>query len=362
MSIGMFAHSHTQRIAGLTAAVALALGVVVTAPADARTTRSTTGLFGSADPTFDGAYRQSMALLGLSAANAPVPTAAVTWLTGQQCASGAFQSYRADTAVPCSAPNPATFSGPDSNSTALAAMALQAVGKAGQATRAANALIAAQNADGGWGYTIGGASDVNSTGLSIAAIKGASPSDFHAARTAVNKATGYLKAVQIPCAAAADARFGLPFQPGQKADALASAQGLIGIAGTLPATRVRAAAVRNATCKDTLERQVASFVDQLVRSTGGPLPSAFDSTKTDWNSTANAVIALAAAGGAQPAVALGVKALGANVVAYTGIGPTASPAALGTLIQAAVVSGTSPRRFGTPSTNLVVSLLATVQK
>lgn len=350
-----------RRIVGAAAAgLAAGLTLSLAAPVGAVTTRSTPGLFGSSDPTYDGVYRQSMAVLGLTAAKAPVPASSVAWLVAQQCANGSYQAYRADTAVPCAAPDTTSFTGPDSNSTALGAMALQATGRAPSAKRAVAALVRTQNADGGWGYILGGASDVNSTGLVLAALKGVpAPKSV---RGAVDRATGYLRAAQIACSASVDSRFGLPYQPGQKADALASAQGLIGLAGTLPATPATASSVRNTTCSDPITAKVASFLDQLVRTTHGAIPSALDSTKPDWNGTATAVLALAAAGGARPAVVLGLKALGANLAAYTGTGATTSPAALGTLIQAAVAGDTSPRRFGTGRTNLVVTLLATLQK
>lgn len=350
-----------RRLTGAAAAtIAAALTLSLAAPVNAVTARSNSGLFGSSDATYDGVYRQSMALLGLTVANAPVPAASTAWLVGQQCANGSYQSYRADTSVACTAPDPASFTGPDSNSTALGAMALQAVGKDAQATKAVAALLSTQNADGGWGYTLGGTSDVNSTGLALAAVKGIAITK--ASRAAVNRATGYIKAAQIACTAPVESRFGLPYQPGQPVNALASGQGLIGIAGTLPAQPAAARSVRNAGCRDSIERQVASYLDQLIRTTQGAIPDAFGSGKTDWNATASAVIGLAASGGARPAVVIGLKALGANTVEYTGSGTTASPAALGTLIQAAVAGGTSPRRFGTTKTNLVVNLLATVQK
>lgn len=350
-----------RRLTGAAAAtIATALTLTLAAPVNAVAVRSNSGLFGSADATFDGVYRQSMALLGLAAAKAPIPASTISWLVAQQCANGSYASYRADTSVACPAPDPAKFTGPDSNSTALAAMALQTVGKQAQATKAVTALLSAQNADGGWGYTLGGASDVNSTGLALAAVKAVATTK--ASRASVNRATGYVKAAQVACTAPVESRFGLPYQPGQAVNALASGQGLIGIAGTLPAQPASTPSVRTAGCKDSIGRQVASFLDQLIRTTQGAIPDAFGSGKTDWNATANAVIGLAASGGARPAVVVGLKALGGNTLAYTGSGTTASPAALGTLIQAAVAGGTSPRRFGATRINLVVNLLATVQK
>lgn len=360
-----------RRVAGAaTAALAVALTMSLAAPSLASAspaapsapsgTRATSGLFGSADATYDGVYRQSMALLGLSAASASLPAPAVAWLVGQQCADGSFQAFRADPSAPCSAPDPAAFTGPDSNSTALAAMALTAAGRSAQARRAVASLTTRQNADGGWGYTLGGASDVNSTGLALAAISGAPTT--RVTRSAITRATSYLAKAQIGCTAPVTSRFGLPYQPGQNADVLASAQGLIGLAGTLPARPGRAASVRAVTCSDSTTRQVASFLDRAMRRTDGAIPSVLDSTKTDWNTTANAVIGLAAAGGASRAVAVGLRALGDNQAAYIGQGAGTSPAAVGTLIQAATASGADPRSFGRGAVNLVSRLLATLQK
>ena len=63
-----------------------------------------------------------------------MPASAVMWLAGQQCPNGGFQVYLAKTSAPCDDPSPATYSGPDSNSTALAAMALLSVCRTKQAT------------------------------------------------------------------------------------------------------------------------------------------------------------------------------------------------------------------------------------
>ena len=128
-------HTHT-RIAGATriprrltialiAAVALAAGLV-SSPAHAAEP-DTRGLFGIQDPTYDGVYRQSAAILGLTATSAPVPAPAVEWLLRQQCADGSFASYRPDPAQPCPAADPGNYTGPDTNSTAAAVMALNAL-------------------------------------------------------------------------------------------------------------------------------------------------------------------------------------------------------------------------------------------
>lgn len=53
-----------------------------------QTTGADTGLFGSADPTYDGTFRQALAILGLRANGQSVASSATTWLLGQQCAGG----------------------------------------------------------------------------------------------------------------------------------------------------------------------------------------------------------------------------------------------------------------------------------
>ena len=100
---------------------ATAAGVLLaTAPALA----GDAGLYGSSDPTFDGVYRQSLSVLALEASDRKVPASAIKWLKKQQCADGGFEAYRSDAASPCQTPDPNSFSGQDSNSTALAAAAL----------------------------------------------------------------------------------------------------------------------------------------------------------------------------------------------------------------------------------------------
>jgi hypothetical protein len=353
MSLTKISAAAAALVVGLTAWVTPA-GASPTAPT---ANRSTNGLFGSADPTYDGTFRQSMALLGLTAAKAPLPTSAVAWLVTQQCANGSFQAYRADISQPCPAPNPAAFSGPDSNSTALGAMALRAAGRTAQAARAVTALLSTQNADGGWGYTLGGTSDVNSTGLALAAV-----TREGRAKAASVKATAYLRKAQASCSAPATSRFGLPYQPGGPVDVLSSAQGLIGLAGTLPIAPTTSPSVRKVTCSSAPGARVAAFLDRVVRTTDGAIPSVVDSTETDWNTTAVASLALSAAGGAPRGVSIALAALGQNTTAYTGSGATASPAALGTLIQAAAAGGANPRKFGSTRANLVAILLATLQK
>ena len=144
------------------------------------------GLFGVQDPTFDGSFRQGLSLAALAAVgmttSAPV-TAAEAWLTGQQCPDGGWTSYITVT-NPCNG-NPATFAGPDTNSTAVAIQGLEAQGAIGPmgAAKALSFISGAQDADGGWGFFPNaagapGSTDPDSTALVIQAIValGQSPS------------------------------------------------------------------------------------------------------------------------------------------------------------------------------------------
>lgn len=351
------------RITAAVMTVALVGSAVLPTAAQAAPVRDS-GLFGSADPTYDGAFRQSMAIIGLRSATAPVPAAASAWLAAQQCAGGAFQAYRADTSAPCSPPDPAAFSGPDSNSTALAAMALRSVGRNAAAQRAVTALVTAQNADGGWGYTLGSPSDVNSTALTLAALKGspARTSNRTPVNRAIGRSTAYLERAQVPCTASPATRFGLPYQPGQAVDALASGQALIGIAGSLPFGHIAVTSVARTGCDDVLIQQVSAYLDRLIRTNRGLIPSALDSSQVDWNATATAIVGLSSAGAAPAALRIGMAALGAHTGEYVAPKGVSSPAALGTLIQAAVGAGASPRSFGTTKANLVSQLLGTVRR
>ena len=123
--------------------------VTPTASADA-------GLFGSRDPTYDGVYRQGLALLALDAAGGAIPEFGQLADPPALC-QWSFMAYRANLRIPCSAPSSTTYSGPDTNSTALAVVALNAVRRHGETDRAAKWLVSHQNpSDGGWAYPPGG--------------------------------------------------------------------------------------------------------------------------------------------------------------------------------------------------------------
>jgi hypothetical protein len=210
--------------------------------ATSRTSGPDKGLFGAADPTFDGAFRQGVALAGLKAAGVPASNAAVTrgvaWLKRQQCADGMWTSYRSDTSVPCPAADPSTFAGPDTNSTGMAAQGLAAYGLHPRAATTLSSLQAIQSADGGFPFLAapGQASDPDSTALSIQGILalGGSPTT---ARWRVAGVGPYaaLAAYQLGCADSVADR-GAYFFPGDRSPSvLATVQSVVAAAGkTLP--------------------------------------------------------------------------------------------------------------------------------
>jgi LPXTG-motif cell wall-anchored protein len=165
------------------------------------------GLFGSADPSFDGAFREGLALLALHAVGV-ANAAGVAWLEQQQCADGSWTAFRPNTAVPCPAVDPATFSGPDTNSTALAVLGLHTQGATTAAANGVNALKAVRNAGGAWGFLARSdqATDANSTGVVLEALRTVTGAADAQGITA-------LLALQVDCTAAAADRGGIAFQP-----------------------------------------------------------------------------------------------------------------------------------------------------
>jgi hypothetical protein len=170
--------------------------------ASEQTSGSNVGLFGAQDATFDGAYRQGLALSALAAvgmtSSAQVATA-VSWLDGQQCPDGGWTSLITPN-NPCNG-DPANFAGPDTNSTAQAIEGLSAQGALASkpARLAARFLAAAQNSDGGWGYepntaTAPGSTDPDSTALVIQSIMalGKSPSSAAYIRGSANPVSALL--------------------------------------------------------------------------------------------------------------------------------------------------------------------------
>ncbi len=224
------AHSRRpSRTAALLAALAAALTVLplfaASAAAAPKADPVLVGLYGSADPTYDGVFRQSLGILGILAAGGSPADEAVQWLLDQQCADGGFMSFNPAPSAACLAADPANFTGEDTNSSALAAEALAGLGRTTQADAALAFLADARNKDGGWPYIPGGDSDPNSTGLVLMARSS------HG--TAVDQAAvDYVAHLQVGCGQPASDRGGIasPFSGGAP-DLLATVQVVPGTAG-----------------------------------------------------------------------------------------------------------------------------------
>ncbi|MCL2551356.1 MAG: hypothetical protein FWE75_04355 [Actinomycetia bacterium] len=352
-----------RRRAATVLAAATAL-TALTAPA-ALAAAPPAGLYGSGDPTYDGVWRQSYALLALHTAGVVPAASATGWLTGQQCADGGFPSYRADTATPC-APK-----AEDTNATGIAVQALAALGGQDAAVGKATAwLKKVQNADGGWSYNPGGPSDPDSTAVVLGAFAatGTAPQDV---RTAGGKSPyDALRGFQSGCAAKTADRGAFTYPMNGKkavnakatADAVRASQGagfVVRPAGSDVAADAPAC-TGAATVADPYAALApkasglagAAWLAAQLTAGGGHLtaltPGA-DKPTPDYGTTADAVVALAA-GGQRSAATSAYTWLAANSATWA----HGNPAALAQLILAAGATGADPRSAG--GANLVQQL------
>jgi hypothetical protein len=176
----------------------------------ARTTGTDKGLFGVQSPTYDGAFRQGLALAALKAAHVPGSNprvaAGVTWIVKQQCSNGLWQAYRSNPANACAPANPSNFTGPDTNSTSMAVQGIAAWGGHPKRSLVLQSLDRVQSANAGFPYIAAPnqAADPNSTALVIQTLiaEGSSPT-----------ATMWLKGTKTPFTALASYQLGCA-QPG----------------------------------------------------------------------------------------------------------------------------------------------------
>ncbi|WP_369388897.1 prenyltransferase/squalene oxidase repeat-containing protein [Streptomyces sp. CG1] len=312
------------------------------------------GLYGKADPAFDGVWRQSLTLIAQRTLGFRPAAQAVDWLAGQQCASGAFAPFRADPAKACDGKVAV-----DTNNTAAAVQALKAVGGHDNAVgKAVTWLKSVQNKDGGWGYSPGGASDTNSTSVVVGALAtaGADPASV---RTSGKSPYDLLAVMSLPCDQ--DGGGALAFQPDKKgkpaANADATAAGVLGAlgkgfvaeAGKAPAQQACAKAGHPTPAQ--LADNAGAYLAEAVAKTGhlqSALPGATD--QPDYGNTVDTVVALAADGRTEQAK----KAydwLEKNAGTWAA---QSGPAAYAQLILAAHAIGAQPGDFG--GTSLVRSL------
>ncbi|MFE5840248.1 prenyltransferase/squalene oxidase repeat-containing protein [Streptomyces niveus] len=331
------------------------------APAD--TPPLPAGMYGTTDPTYDGVWRQSLAMLAQRAVNVMPADSSVNWLLGQQCDSGAFPAYRPDATKPCDATTVV-----DTNSTAAAVQTLAALMKYPDAmNNGISWLASAQNKDGGWGYSAGAPSDANSTALVIGALAAGGAPVGTRLSTEGRSPYQSLISFAIPC----DAKEGggaFGYQPDKSgkllpnADATAAAL-LGGVGKRMVTTGVEPGPAP--VCQDlhplTPERAArngASYLVKTMAKTGHldqpPMPGAEDSAPLpDYGNTADAVVALTTAGYGDQAAA-SMKWLEKNSADWA---KASGPAAYAQLIFAAHTTGTDPRTFD--GVDLVKALNAT---
>ena len=336
--------------AALAATTLLASPAAAAAPAPAPVAAaapSTIGLFGAQNPTYDGVYRQSLAILGLVATGHTPNAPAIAWLLAQQCSDGSFTAYRANTSAAC------TPASEDENATAAAIQALVALGK--PTATAVAALKHFQLPDGGfYDNTAFGpaASDANSTGLALSALVAAGVNTATVASTTGKTGDTYLRSVQIPCNATVGAgAYDFQGEATLHANDYATVQGLLGELGKAfpvsPAASTGSTPACPATVTDAATSAAAatSYLAARLAATKGAIPSAFGSG-TDWTTTANAVLDLEAAGAGTTAVAPALTALEAGTKAYVQTAGAYAPGPLATLLIVAHASGVDPGAFG----------------
>ncbi|MFF0226642.1 prenyltransferase/squalene oxidase repeat-containing protein [Streptomyces sp. NPDC004629] len=349
---------------GVLAAAAPALAA---SPSPSSSTVLPSGLYGDSDPKYDGVWRQSLALLAQRTVSVTPAAKAVDWLTGQQCANGAFAAFRAEPARACDAKVMT-----DTNSTAAAVQALAALGGHEDATgKAVTWLKSVQNEDGGWAYAPGGASDANSTAVVIGALAAAGERPAEVAKGGRSPYDALLK-LALPCTGEGAGAFA--YQPDKKgaltANADATAAAVVGALGAGldaktgkpdQASGKESGKESGTGCVDsdplTPEQAAANGAGYLAKAVAedGHLTSALAGApeQPDYGNTADAVVALAAQGGAQRA-AKPLAWLEKNAAAWA---KQSGPAGYAQLIFAAHAAGADPRDFG--GTDLVRALNAT---
>lgn len=289
--------SISQRLAGTFAAFTAALLIASSLSTPAFAAQS--GLFGSQDPTYDGVFRQSLAVVALRSHGQPVPASAQSWLMSQQCPDGAFEAFRADTKASCKESDPETYSGKDTNSTAMGAVALFALGKKARALKAVAWLRAAQNNDGGLPWLKGLESDSASTALAMLAQRTVGAKAFvKQGRSMVT----YLRTTMLGCDSPTSIRGAMSFQkssPLVPSD-LTTAQAAAALSATFPIIpQPRSSRVSVLPCTKSrpvlsaigIREALVGYIANRLADNRFIIPSAWGSS-ADWSSTSWSVLAL----------------------------------------------------------------------
>jgi hypothetical protein len=346
---------NVRRSAAATAAAVTVIGLAAPAavadpsPAPSASPSLPSGLYGNTDPQYDGVWRQSLALLAQHTVGVRPAVKAVDWLAGQQCADGSFAPFRAEPGKACDAKAMV-----DTNSTAAAVQALAALGGHDAVTgKAVSWLKSVQNKDGGWPYTPGGPSDTNSTSVVIGALAAAGVKPESVVKDGKSPYDA-LTAFALPCSADGGGAFA--YQPDKKgrleANADATAAAVVGALGQGLAAEGSSGKDSGgaARCVDgdkpdpaRAAANGAAYLARAVAKDGhltSVLPGATD--QPDYGNTADAVVALAAQGGAAQAQKP-LKWLERHAEAWADQG---GPAAYAQLVFAAHAAGADPRDFG----------------
>ncbi|MFJ2769860.1 prenyltransferase/squalene oxidase repeat-containing protein [Streptomyces sp. NPDC087300] len=328
---------------------------------DAKPSPSTalpSGLYGKSDPKFDGVFRQSYALLAQHTEGVKPAAKAVDWLTGQQCASGGYAAYRADASAPCDSKTMV-----DSNSTAAAVQALAALGGEKKTVgKSVEWLKSVQNTDGGWGYNPGLPTDANSTGIVIGALVSAGENPADVKSKDGKSAYDALPELAMDCGKDGGA-FGLadPKSGKLSPNADATAAGVLGGLGKgLVVSQPKKGQPTNPKCAkpENVTQAASNGVGYLLDTLGktddhlmSSMPGADD--QPDFGNTADAVLALAAAGEKDQAKK-SAEWLSKNSADWA---KQSGPAAYSQLVFAANAAGMDARDFG--GADLVKQLNAT---
>ncbi|AWK08329.1 prenyltransferase/squalene oxidase repeat-containing protein [Streptomyces spongiicola] len=354
--------------AALTAASAVlavaAAPAATAAPTPSPSAALPAGLYGTNDPAYDGVWRQSLALLAQDVVKTVPAEQAVGWLAGQQCDNGGFASYRADVSRPCDAKTML-----DTNATAAAVQALHALGgHRGAVDKGLGWLKSVQNEDGGWSYNPGMPSDANSTSVVIGAFAAAEARPGEVRSKSGKGPFDALVTFAVPCS---DPSGGgaFAYQPDKAGKLLANGDAtaaavLAGLGRGLVVSGAEpdgSPATCQAPAKATAEqsaRNGAAYLAGALAKTGHldspPMPGADDpAPQPDFGNTADAVVALSAAGHGDKADR-SVEWLAENSAGWAKDG---GPAAYAQLILAAHAHGDDPRDFG--GADLVRQLNAT---
>jgi hypothetical protein len=348
---------HISTYAGAVAlAGAAVLGPAAVGPVAAASAAVTThnsadvGLFGASDPTYDGAFRQSLGILAEVSAGVH-DSAAIGWLVKQQCADGGWTAYRSDLSKPCPTTDLTAFTGEDSNSTALAMEALHAAGVT-PTHDPLPFLHSLQDSDGGFPLLAGSGTDPNSTALVIQSLDGVGQDPTTAAWTVGGHTpVDALMSSWLNCGSSDPGAFSSPFSSGH-GDLIAAVQAVWGAEGkAFPFVATPAATSPTPDCSGGPITPTPAAAGQYAATwLAGELQGAgylSTGSSPDYSLTAQGALAMESTDTNKSAVDTVLGYLSTNIASAV-LDPhgVASPGSIGYIALAAHADGLSPTSFG----------------